>query len=894
MAAPQIRSKYQRYKHDTAQLTTWLCQAAVQAGYPLSEFVRVDAPTMTDKQRKQALKNSKKKAKAKAAKGGAAEPGAQEAPASKEEDGADEPAQAAGSQIFEGSYTLSTQQYVDIAKYLAGQGVQVSRELFGLLRRCVNDRVSVLKRFLGDEATETSTRKHAFFITVLQEVAAILRPAAQADAPADTSVDTATSLFGVLEVEEATDLPDVELPPPPKPKSSGTVVQRASFALADKQDAILHVLTFFDDVNSFREHIKGVWTRYGQREVDLITASYVTNVGIELLREQYNDVMANHWDHLDEPEMAMEGHIRKMFGLADHVLQMRNGKRLRPLPPELIDDRTEQRIWQDFMLTTVLYMENQVNLLHRTDVVYYVPEMQPLHDANASKRDLRFRDRWTQDKLWLDECLWEVYLMGKIRLEDSARGTRPFRLYDFDIISQELATELYQKRSYTLFSTICAQLLLDTNQVLGPDTKRATNDLKAFCKETLATIKDYRASDPANKPKYFTQQSAADNICVKLKFKVEAFGDDVDMLTSVKRPYYKAHHVPNHDRYRSFLWERHPVLCGILLFELSTRMRDLGLGVTNAWGHTWAAHHLYHAVKYLNRPLEWPDQDLLADIHGKEDMFRGRIPSTPEESYDSFLKVTGASLRLVKQQREELHNITALLKDKKTVRITEESVKGSKGLTSRTQIMRIFYERARGRDWDAAGKKATDRPELVKIDLDLIASFLADIEWHKAKGRDRRMITQNSSLAAEDFREGFFKLSSRVDSKTYSTRQLMTTLEWAFQQDIPTLRFNYLAMHTRSYRVLNKVRSQLIPNMKLLRDPAYQVPDEGSINGGLPFVVEDIFQVTAMLQLHPGKVGLSPVLHEYPEKLIWDAGETMQAYLQQTGEGDVETRRRPG
>ncbi|CAD6906036.1 unnamed protein product [Tilletia controversa] len=71
MAAPQIRSKYQRYKHDTAQLTTWLCQAAVQAGYPLSEFVRVDAPTMTDKQRKQALKNSKKKAKAKAAKGGA-------------------------------------------------------------------------------------------------------------------------------------------------------------------------------------------------------------------------------------------------------------------------------------------------------------------------------------------------------------------------------------------------------------------------------------------------------------------------------------------------------------------------------------------------------------------------------------------------------------------------------------------------------------------------------------------------------------------------------------------------------------------------------------------------------------------------------------------------------
>lgn len=36
--APVIRSRYEQYKRDTQQFTTWLAQTAISLGYPLSKF----------------------------------------------------------------------------------------------------------------------------------------------------------------------------------------------------------------------------------------------------------------------------------------------------------------------------------------------------------------------------------------------------------------------------------------------------------------------------------------------------------------------------------------------------------------------------------------------------------------------------------------------------------------------------------------------------------------------------------------------------------------------------------------------------------------------------------------------------------------------------------------
>jgi hypothetical protein len=67
--APVIRSRYEQYKRDTQQLTTWLAQTAILHGYPLSKFdqeIGGDAEDVEIKvQSAASKKNARKKARAK-------------------------------------------------------------------------------------------------------------------------------------------------------------------------------------------------------------------------------------------------------------------------------------------------------------------------------------------------------------------------------------------------------------------------------------------------------------------------------------------------------------------------------------------------------------------------------------------------------------------------------------------------------------------------------------------------------------------------------------------------------------------------------------------------------------------------------------------------------------
>jgi hypothetical protein len=67
--APVIRSRYEQYKRDTQQFTTWLAQTAISLGYPLSQFdqeVGGDAGDVEIKvQSAASKKNARKNARAK-------------------------------------------------------------------------------------------------------------------------------------------------------------------------------------------------------------------------------------------------------------------------------------------------------------------------------------------------------------------------------------------------------------------------------------------------------------------------------------------------------------------------------------------------------------------------------------------------------------------------------------------------------------------------------------------------------------------------------------------------------------------------------------------------------------------------------------------------------------
>lgn len=73
---PLVRSRYEQYKRDTQQFTTWLAQTAISLGYPISQFDEDTGQGIAEAtQSAKAKKNAKKKARAKEKKSKLAEDG---------------------------------------------------------------------------------------------------------------------------------------------------------------------------------------------------------------------------------------------------------------------------------------------------------------------------------------------------------------------------------------------------------------------------------------------------------------------------------------------------------------------------------------------------------------------------------------------------------------------------------------------------------------------------------------------------------------------------------------------------------------------------------------------------------------------------------------------------
>jgi hypothetical protein len=67
---PLIRSRYEQYKRDTEQFTTWLAQTAISLGYPTSNFEKgveekPEGTVQTAKSKRRAQKKARAKEKVK-------------------------------------------------------------------------------------------------------------------------------------------------------------------------------------------------------------------------------------------------------------------------------------------------------------------------------------------------------------------------------------------------------------------------------------------------------------------------------------------------------------------------------------------------------------------------------------------------------------------------------------------------------------------------------------------------------------------------------------------------------------------------------------------------------------------------------------------------------------
>lgn len=170
---------------------------------------------------------------------------------------------------------------------------------------------------------------------------------------------------------------------------------------------------------------------------------------------------------------------------------------------------------------------------------------------------------------------------------------------------------MIRTKNIPIWLVLAVQIQLDKHYMLLDDTNRAHQELADSCEEITGTLQQYQ--DFSENMSISTWGEFNDNALQGLIHEWEwwlvqtwfhrAFQD-------MKIP------VQENDRYFVLL-ERHPVLCGMLLFRLKMVMQSLGVILVNAWGSLPTVLHLYNAARVEGALVKpWMDlEPVVSEYH---------------------------------------------------------------------------------------------------------------------------------------------------------------------------------------------------------------------------------------------------------------------------------------
>ncbi|WWC86002.1 uncharacterized protein L201_000873 [Kwoniella dendrophila CBS 6074] len=733
-----------------------------------------------------------------------------------------------------------------------------------LLNRCISLRYRCLKRFL--KIPGASTQSHAHFIDVLNGVyntfvVHLKQMASSTDESTKTFTYKSTqNRFAELESkqeDEVEDLPDIYLPEPPCPPSATPARIRCT-PEPDQEELIIRVLAFFEDMHDIRDEIVAIWERYKSRQIDLITASVTTNTALELLKKPNEDIVKHVLP-------AFGGDFRLVIAILYNILTMPHTGRLNRqiVNFNLINDN-------DILNTTIydhlLLPLNQ--LLHgMSDVIVdgFAPIYRPGHygqyNPNLDFHNVPVSQRWHQSQILICESFTDYFLLGNLGDRQGAIPSAPVvgdekntNLFFIDEITTEMS-HFSKTKKPTLLLIIYCQIFVDINLVLGSDAKRGVSELVQGATDMLKTF-DRRKQHEVQPPNGTWPK---ENEMI-----VDIFRHELDIWKTMtpQRQMYSI--VPNHMSVQLSLFERDPMLCGLVLFRLRMKYQQLGLTLVNAYGAVLSTAHLYTACKNSGvepgQPFpDWPDMNMVIELHGKEDIFGGKFPRTIDDSNAS------------RHVFDEKKNLPSNLRNRKS-KPPLASKSGPKGLEDHTQLLPLFLS-----------KYVRDPSAGTTFSINTIDTLQTDVTMDRIKSEEdenSRFYSQNKTI---------IRHKRKHKSPKMSILQVLSILEAGLISESTSIRFDYISFHLRCLKVLKQVQLSAHDYFMMKIGPGYQENDSqlSFITGWILRFAANSGQAAEALGIK--REGRNASLVQ--SRRLVDATRVIKEFLSKTGEGDTEIKK---
>ncbi|KAJ9504002.1 hypothetical protein H2202_000058 [Exophiala xenobiotica] len=821
-----LKDSYKQYKTDTDRFATWLVNVAKKCGYEPEDLTPTPSLDANGKGKRKKNTNQSK----------ALEPE---------------------------KYQISIRELCKVAQAVSKSTVKVPTSVLAVAKRAITLRKDVTSYFVG-QGNAASNQRHAHFIEVMEDICKSLEcddedtsAAAKKD---DKGVDLPNNAgenaddqawlnrFAALTVEDIEDTTETIS----ERSEMVKVVAVEDEEAADPDDdeaylshAFFRVFCLFHDLQKWRNFLSETWTEYGDRKVDLMTASVVTDNALQLARELIQEVVADL-----PPEFPQHGTELQELVYASSCLH-RDGLVCPDTQLGLTFSLDMADVAEWCYLGVGSLLHSFVPVIKSDTIPLYKPGYFGVYNSKADRSQMSIPEKFSEDKLILLELLPEFCLMESFKLKFPVRDEITTGLIDF----------IKSKRP-TLWLSFAIQVMLDAIHATRHSRLSAWSDLRMTSLRITKTIDDFwKLSKTHPKPRFWP--SEGDEEIRRIRKCIETLVEE-DPLQCLKEESARTLGRPSYPSPDHLMLSRNPVLCGLMTFQLNLRMQTIGQALVTQWYDVPQLAFLYNLVQQSpGQTLSWPDMELFIKIHGEERIFIGNRPKDAAQSINRLEIVTGVSsvARLASDSRQRSH-------------WHRPDGKNARHLEPTTKVTNLFRERYQ---YDDPAK--TNFPSLCSANVSTFLDELSETSTKKNKTKKSKP-DKGKELALALSSPDEFLGRRWQNTHNVGALQLLALIKGKLGEEEPVLLFNYFAMHRRSIEILRLIQKKEHHKFVQYFTERY-MPDDSYISN-LVILVHHVARGSA---IDGEKLGLTGRDTQLMSRMVISCGDVMREYLAKQGDG---------
>lgn len=363
------------------------------------------------------------------------------------------------------------------------------------------------------------------------------------------------------------------------------------------------IFCLFRDLHNMRSFIRQTWEEYCDNKLDVMTASVVTDTAMQLARAAADEFIK---DPSVMPQIRMD-QMKAQMMLYEMACYSRGNDK--PSSTELgltfHVDMAKEAEW--CFLPTSSLLQSFAPIMQRNPIPDFEEGKFGYYNPKADRSRMSVAQRFKEDKILLlgllpDFCMIQE-MGGKWPVRDEC--THGF-------------CEYARTKKVTIWLSFAAQILLDINHTLRPNSERPWKDLHMTglrVSKTIADFKKLSATHP--KPAFWPKEGDQEIERIQNAVDVSITVDPLHTLWQVGDPAF----LSRHKEY--FYLKSNPVLAGLITFHLTLRMQVAGQTLVTQWYDVQQMAFLYNLVNTIpDLQLTWRDIEAFINIHGEKHHIR--------------------------------------------------------------------------------------------------------------------------------------------------------------------------------------------------------------------------------------------------------------------------------